>query len=148
MSKTARKETNVYRDRPRVYVKFDLKKNPPRTKQDFREECDVNQILRRFMKTGEMPVPNATPRYVDAASLPDLQTSLHIMQEAEAHFLKLPAQVRKHFDNNPQAFVDFATKPENLEQLREWKIAPPAPAEPKPTKVEIINPPAPPARDQ
>lgn len=133
--------------RPHNKVTLDFKQ-PSRTKQEFREDCDVNVIIRRFTRTGTLPQPTQTPRFVDAANLPDLQGAMHIMIEAEKAFMSLPAIVRKEFDNSPHKFVEFATKAENLDKLREWGLAPMPAPEPKPAKVEIVNPPAPPAKEQ
>lgn len=139
MAKEARKLLGNYRPHEPVKKEFRL---PSRTKQEFREDCDVNVIIRRFTKTGVLPnTAQATPRYIDAATLPDLQGAMHIMIEAEKSFMSLPAQVRKEFDNSPMQFVEFATKPENLDKLREWGLAPKPEPEPGPQKVELVNPP-------
>lgn len=145
MAKAQQKLMGNYRPHDKVQLNF-LK--PSRTKQEFREDCDVNVIIRRFTKSGLLPNPNnAVPQFVDAASLPDLQTLMQIMIEAEKAFMSLPAQVRKEFDNNAIQFVEFATKAENLDKMREWGLAPKAPTEPAPQKVEIVNPPPAPSSD-
>lgn len=132
----------AYYPRARVTLKF-IK--PGRTRQEFKDECDLNQIMKRFTKHGVLPgnMKNS-PQYLDVANLPDLQTSLHIMQEAQNAFMRLPAEVRKNFDHDAVQFATFAAKAENIDKLREWKLAPPLPEAPKPHKVEIVNPPAPP----
>lgn len=136
---------SFYHPHKRVTTTF---RKPSRTKQEFKEDADINVIMRRFAKTGVLPqMQHQTPRYVDAAEMPDLQTALHIIQDAQKHFMSLPANVRKEFDNDPMKYVEFAQKPENIEKLREWGLAPKPEPEPKPTKVEIVNqtPPAAPA---
>lgn len=145
-AKAPRKLLGNFRPHDSVKKIFNL---PSRTKQEFKSDCDVNEIIRRFTKHGTLPnTPATPPRFVDAANLPDLQGAMAIMIEAEKSFMALPAQVRKEFDNSPMAFVEYATKPENLDKLREWGIAPKAAPEAKPTKVEIVNQPAPPAQEQ
>lgn len=136
-AKAQQKRMGHYRPHDKLTTKF-LK--PSRTKQEFREDCDVNVIIRRFTKSGILPSSNANPQYIDAASLPDLQGAMAIMLEAEKHFMSLPAQVRKEFDNSPVKYVEFATDPKNIDVLREWGIAPKLPPKPEPQKVEIVNP--------
>lgn len=113
---------------------------PGRTKQEFKNDCDVNQILQRFTRTGTVPGTFVRPQFLDCTSVPDLQQSLHIMKDAENAFLRLPATVRKHFDNNALEFVNFALNPDNVEQLREWGIAPKI-AVKEPVEVKVINQP-------
>lgn len=112
---------------------------PSRTKQEFKNDCDINQILKRFSRTGVVPGTIKKPAFLDCTTIPNLQDALHLMKDAEHAFMKLPAVVRKHFDNNAIAFVDYALDPKNIDQLREWNIVPPKPEEPKPQRVEVVN---------
>lgn len=132
-----------YREHKPVRQAFRL---PSRTRREFREDCNVNIIMERFTKHAIPPKQNTVaPRFINAAAIPNLQTAMQIMIEADKAFGSLPALVRKHFDNSPIAFVEYAQNAENLEQLREWGIAPPAKVD-KPLKVEVTNPPEPPAK--
>lgn len=117
------------------------------TRQEFADECDINVLMSRFEKTGIWPGPLAKgePRYFDFTEMPeDFRAAMDMMVDAEKAFMSLPADVRREFDNSPAEFVDYATDPANLEQMREWGLAPPAPAPIAPTKVEVVNPPTPP----
>lgn len=55
---------------------------------------------------------------------------------AQEAFASLPAIVRNHFDNNPEAFLRSLTDPKQAPQLREWGILKPLDA--------AAPPPAPP----
>lgn len=128
----------------RVDVEYDAG-GPSMTRQEFAEECDVNQIMRRFEETGVLPGPvGAAPVYLDLANVPsNLQEALNVMIEGEEAFMRLPALVRKEFDNDALQFMDFAVKPENLAKMREWGLAPGEQAPPVPVRVEVVSPPAP-----
>lgn len=118
--------------------------DPSRTRSEFKNECDVNALMKRYQKTGMFPQPvGRVPRYLDLTDVPDFHTAMQFMVEAEASFMSLPAAVRKEFDNSPQDFVAFAEKAENLPKLREWGLAPPEEAPPAPMQVEVVNPPLP-----
>lgn len=112
-----------------------------RTRQEFADECDINILLARYEKSGVLNHYNAAaPDYFDASEMPDLQTAITAMREAERAFMTLPASVRREFDNDAVKFVDYAQNPDNLERMREWGLAPPLPVETI-VKVEVTNPP-------
>lgn len=111
-----------------------------RTKQEFRDECDVNVLMKRYERTG-VP-PNArigNPQYVDCADLPDYMTSLQIVRDAHESFEALPARVRSEFDNDPARFVEFAQDPANKAKLREWGLGAPEKAPEPPLEVRVVN---------
>lgn len=120
---------------------------PSMTRQEFAEECDLNQIMKRYEKTGMLPVnAQSEPRYIDFTQSPaDLQEAMRVMIEAEAAFMSLPASVRRDFDNDAMRFVEFAEDGANLGKLREWGLAPPEKAPEPPMRVEVVNPPTPPS---
>lgn len=128
---------------PAIFL--DCSNLPSLTRQEFADECDINKLMAQYEKTGILPsfVNQGEPRYLDVSNVPDLMQAHEVLQNATASFMSLPATVRRDFDNDPVKFINFAENPDNLEKLREWKLAPPAPVEPPPQKVEIINPPEP-----
>ncbi|QCQ85046.1 internal scaffolding protein [Blackfly microvirus SF02] len=113
------------------YVEHDpvdfVPEGPSLTRQEFADECDINTLMAQYEKTGVINHFNsATPQYYDLTEMPDtLMGSLEHMKNAEEAFMRLPALVRKEFDNDPISFVVYATDPENLTQLREWGLAAP-----------------------
>lgn len=110
------------------------------TRQEFQEECDINTIMARYEQQGVIShVNRANPMYVDWSSMPDLRGRLDKFRLAGEAFMSLPAAVRKDFDNDPVKFVEFAQNPENLEKMRSYGLAPPAPVEPPPMRVEVIS---------
>lgn len=127
---------------------------PSLTRQEFLLECDINTIMKQYDSVGAgingLPQGVRQPYYADFTSVPDsLLGFMTFMQEAEAAFMSLPAVVRKEFDNDAVAFVDFASDPENLEQMRTWGLAPPKeapkPPEPAPGAANSSPPGSPPA---
>lgn len=101
------------------------------TRQEFAEECDINVIMAQYERTGVIShVAEREPIYYDFTAVPDLMTAMSVMQDAETAFMSLPAKVRRDFDNDPLKFVDFASNPDNLDEMRKYGLAPPAPKEP------------------
>lgn len=103
------------------------------TRQEFKDECDINVLMATYERTGALPpMRSGEPQYLDVSNVPDLQEALSVVAAAEAAFMRLPAKVRKEFDNDPVKFVEYAENPENLEQMRTWGLAPPKPVEAPP----------------
>lgn len=110
--------------------------------QQFAEEVDINTILRRFHITGELPENVRVPTYGDFTEVYDFQSAVNAIALARESFEEMPAEVRAEFNNDPGKFVEFCSKPENLERMRKLGLAVPAqpavPAGPAPA----VDPPA------
>lgn len=91
---------------------------PSRTKQSFRDECDINNILRQFNVTGQLPVGSVQPQYGDFSGITDYQSALNAVMAAQDSFLQLPAKVRAKFDNDPALFVEFASDEANKDEMK------------------------------
>lgn len=88
---------------------------PSRTKQSFKEECDVNNILRKYEKTGLIThVAAYKGRYEELPDPIEYQDALHAIRDAEVAFSSLPSKVRRYFNNDPAAFLS-ATSEELIE---------------------------------
>lgn len=99
----------------------ELVKEPSMTKQSFKEECDINNIVRRFEATGQIDHINqahAQGYYDDLPSGLDLQAGLEMIRQAEGAFMALPAHVRAEFENDPVQFVEAFTNPSEAQQER------------------------------
>lgn len=89
-----------------------------RTKQSFKAECDINNIMAKYKRTGVLPMMiKQNPQYGDFANPVDFQDAMNIVVQAEAQFAGLPAKTRERFDNNPKNFLDFCSKKENREEM-------------------------------
>lgn len=93
-----------------------------RTKQEFKDDADVNTIVRRFTETGEWPEAELPGQFADVTGM-DFREMLDMVNMANASFAALPAHVRKRFGNSPEEFVQFCSEPGNREELRKLGIA-------------------------
>jgi len=91
---------------------------PSLTKQSFRDECDINNILRKFNVTGQLPAGSVQPQYGDFSGITDYQSALNAVMAAQDSFLALPAKVRARFDNDPALFVEFASDEANKDEMK------------------------------
>ncbi|AXH77414.1 MAG: internal scaffolding protein [Microviridae sp.] len=96
--------------------------------QDARDETDINNILRQFGITGQLPQNVRAPTYGDFTDAPDnYHGALNAVLLADEAFMRMPADVRARFDNDAGRFVDFCSDSNNLEELRKLGLAKPAP---------------------
>lgn len=81
--------------------------------QQFKEECDINNIMHKFGLTGLLPQNPLEPNYGDFSGVNDYHSALNAIISAEAQFDALPAELRARFDNDPSNLIDFMDNPEN-----------------------------------
>lgn len=115
---------------------------PSMTRQEFKDECDINTIMAQYDGYLSDPMRSLRePMYVDLTSMPDnLVDAMAILNEASAAFYRLPAVVRREFDNDPVAWADFAADPANKKKMQEWGLAQPDKEPDPPMRVEVVNP--------
>ena len=89
-----------------------------RTKQSFRDETDVNLILRKYEKTGLIDHVNRYQGdYTDLTEVQDYHTSMNQIIAAREAFQSLPSGIRNRFANDPAQFLEFAGNPENQKEM-------------------------------
>lgn len=137
-------ERIIYRDgdRHRVqtgYLDMDAELTNSRTKQEFKMECDINEVIRRWTKTGILPPPRAPEKYGDFTEVNDYQSAINHVKEADQAFSELPAHMRSRFNNSPAELLEFLQDDANGPEAVELGIipapgqpAPPAPTPPQP----------------
>lgn len=106
---------------------------PGRTKQSFKDECDINRIMARYQVTGVLPeqLMPGSPQYVDVTGI-DYLEGMQKIAAAQSLFNGLPAAVRLKFENDPGKFLDFAQDPDHQEELIELGLATRPPHAPLP----------------
>jgi phage internal scaffolding protein len=114
-------------------TKFHTRYNPPKdvpfiskgvskAKQQFKDESDINVIVRRYIASGYDPhhISKRQGIYGDFSGQLDLQTAAATIHHAEEEFSRLPAIVRDRFRNDPKAFFDCVNDPEQLKNHAEF----------------------------
>lgn len=97
---------------------------PSRTKQAMRDECDINNIMERYQKSGLITHVNRYEgRYEDLTNVVDYGTAFDIVKRAEEMFMTLPSGVRARFLNDPGVFLRFVDDPANAQELVELGLA-------------------------
>lgn len=86
--------------------------------QQFAKDADINEIVRRFGLTGELPPPRPEGYYGDFSAITDFQSALEQLERARSGFEELPPEIREEFHNDPAGFVDWLADPGNWPEAR------------------------------
>lgn len=147
------KTTNSTVPTPKIYSRFNLppkvrqsfldkdgNPKPGRTKQSFKEEADINNIVKKHGRAAiQQQAALSIKQYGDYTEINEYQESLDLINTSNENFNKLPADVRKEFNNNAGEFLEFATNPDNAEKMYDLGIAKRPIEEPKSEPIEVIN---------
>lgn len=97
--------------------------------QSFKDDSNINVLLRRFGVTGQLPIASSSPFYGDFSEVGTYQDALNMVLEADQAFQTLPSKIRNRFRNDPAeliAFLEDDTNRAEAEQLGLVKPPPPA----------------------
>lgn len=110
-----------------------------RTKQSFKEECDVNNILKKWLQSGVVQhLATRDPEYGDFSMVDDYQSALMKLDVANASFQSMPAKLREKFHNDPGEFIDYMGDPDNREEAIQLGLFP-KPEEPRPAATPPVE---------
>lgn len=119
------------REKPRISF-------PPtegRTQQDAVDECDINVIMRRYVKTGVLPPGMGLGQYGDFSTAEDYLDAQNIIIQARAQFDSLPSNVRERFSNSPVSMLAFLGDKNNIEEARKLGLL-----KDEPVKADVKKP--------
>lgn len=91
-----------------------------KTKQSFKDACDINLIMKRHAAGDQVFHLNAkNPVYGDFTDANDLHVTMNRVKDAEAQFAALPAAVRAACDNQPAKLLHLIEDPDQALILAE-----------------------------
>ncbi|AXL15187.1 internal scaffolding protein [Microviridae sp.] len=108
---------------------------PSLAQQHFKDECDINNILRQFNITGQLPTNTLSPRYGDFTGVVDYQSALNAVIEAEDGFMTLPAETRAMFGNDPEQLINFLADEGNRAEAEKLGLVDPKPVVSDPVEI-------------
>lgn len=97
------------------------------TQQEFAKECDINEIVRRFGLTGQLPENLRFPVSGDFTGVGDFHEAMNLVRQAEEEFLRVPAEVRARFQNDPGQLLAFLEDGKNREEAIKLGLVSPPP---------------------
>lgn len=107
---------------PRVRVAFTCE-GPSVTKQSFKDECDINMIMKKYQKTGAITHLNNRGGEYGFADAIDFREALEVVNRAQDLFDALPSSIRKMCNHDPGEFLEFVQDPKNAEELVKLGLA-------------------------
>jgi len=111
----------AYSEKPKIYS-TEIK-GESLTKQSFTKECDINNIVKKYQKTGALDHVNKHEGSYGFASSDDFTASMEIVAKGTTMFEELPSSIRTKFENDPAKFLDFVQDKNNLEEMQELGLA-------------------------
>lgn len=92
--------------------------HPKLTDQSFKKQCDINNIMLQYQKTGLLPnFQTKSPSFIDNTQIPDLNTAFELVNSAIDAFNQLPPDIRKLMDNNAANLESFISNEKNHDLL-------------------------------
>ncbi|MEG8107025.1 hypothetical protein [Escherichia marmotae] len=118
MASLKRKFHTRYDPPPSPGIEF---KEPTMTQQHFRDECDINKIVERAVRTGDTTVFTSAQRaeFYDASAITDYVDAMALIDDVHDDFKSLPSTIRSMFGNNVKQYVEWMSNPANWNKARE-----------------------------
>lgn len=111
-----------------------------RTKQSFKDECNINSIMAKYIRTGFIASPgDAKPRFGDFASLPTYHEAMTTIAKINGYFATLPSALRARFRNDPAELVAFMSVESNREEATSLGLVQPEKPKGDKTPVEGVK---------
>lgn len=102
---------------------------PSLTQQEFKESCDINNILAKFavqaQALGVEPsqlMPQDQGTYGDFSNLDDFQTAQNKIAFLNDQFSNLPSDVRRKFGDDLNTFIGALSYPNRIDELGELGV--------------------------
>lgn len=128
--------------RRRVAIAFDP---VSKTQQQFKDECDVNNIVAKHAENGTLEEylseaaalrPGSYGDFSDQASFMEAQ---EIIIRAQSQFDALPAKVRERFQNDPAKFLAFMEDENNADEAFRLGLLQKVATEPEPDSAASLK---------
>jgi len=90
---------------------------PTRTQQQFKDDVNVNNIMKKYHRTGQLTHLNMRAgKYADISNAQDFFDSVNQITKAQEAFQQLPSHLRKRFGNDPGTMLEFIHNPDNYDE--------------------------------
>lgn len=98
---------------------------PSLTQQQFKDECEIESLLRAHNLSQVMGIVNnhgQQPLYGDVSDIPDFHDAQNHVARATEYFEGLPSDVRSRFNNSLSEFLTTLNNPDAREALTEMGV--------------------------
>lgn len=113
--------------------------DPSLTDQSFKEECDINTLIKRFGLGMEMPQAFNMPLSGDfSEEVTDFHSAMNLLRSAQEEFGSLPAYVRERFSNDPGQLIGFLEDEKNRPEAIELGLVKAPTPKAEPLEVRVV----------
>ncbi len=110
----------MFTDDPRPVVSCDPELG---AKQSFKDECDINNIVRKYQQSGMVShVAQNAGRFADVSEVGSYAESIQRVRDTHGFFMGLAPGLRAEFDNDAAVFLDFISDPANTAEIDEMGL--------------------------
>ena len=92
-------------------------------KQEFKDDADLNSIMRKFQKSGSIDHAQIYQGTYGVASPHQLHEAMNLVTHADTMFNELPSSIRNKFKNNAVDFLEYVQNPANAEEAKSLGIS-------------------------
>lgn len=140
-----------YSEFDHLHPKVDFSDSSSMTRQEFKDEANVNNLLKRYALTGSfydpMVLPKATLQFGDFTTCGDYQHACDVIIRMREYFDSLPLEIRKRFNYDPSALLNFLADPENRGEAEKLGLIAKAAEAATPEPAAGVSPAGEPAKD-
>ena len=122
MSKETKETPEQAEARKSVAISF--KNAPSRTKSEFKDEVNINNIVKLAVKTGALPQGTREALHADFSEIDTYEAAQIKIAEANSAFEQLPSAVREKFANDVTNLLDFVDDENNMEEAIQMGLLP------------------------
>lgn len=87
-----------------------------KTQRQFAKDTDINEIVRRFGLTGQLPDGIGAPQSGDFTNITDFTEAMRQVRAAQEAFDRLPAATRVRFNHDPGLMLAFLHDENNRDE--------------------------------
>lgn len=93
------------------------------TQQHFKDETEINHIVRKYLKGHPLPVTTKTAMFGDFPSM-DFHEMKNAIADIDSQFAALPAKLRGRFKNDPYQLIRWMENPDNAKEAVKLGLIP------------------------
>lgn len=127
----------------------DCKPNSGRTKQSFKAQVNINNIVAKYQRTGMLEHVRQNPGvFADVSSIGDYHGMVSKIRTAKESFERLTSDLRSRFNDDPAELIAFVSDASNRDEairlglVNKPSVKAPKPSDPviDPTRVIAVKP--------
>lgn len=111
----------------------ELLREPSMTDQSYRNEVNVNSIMKKYFKDRDASIFRGPGSFIDLTTVTDLQGAFARVAAAEDAFMQLPSEIRTSLDNDPRNLESYLANPKNFDDAVKYGLFE-KPPEPPPVR--------------